>query len=66
MTEWQDISTAPKDDTIVDLWWHTDWDEQFRVADCRYRDHKTWVDERGNIIDAQYITHWMPRPEPPQ
>jgi len=65
MSEWQPVKTVPTDDTVVDLWWQTDWDEAFRVPDCRYRNEDSFVDERGNIIDREYITHWMPVPEPP-
>ena len=63
--KWRPIETAPQDDTIVDLWWQTDWDERFRVPDCRYRDADTWIDDSGNLITAEYITHWMPLPDPP-
>ena len=64
--EWSPISTAPKDGTVIDLWWQTAWDERFRVPDCEYRDEKYWIDDSGNLIDADFITHWMPRPPPPK
>ena len=64
MMEWQSIETAPQDH-VIDLWWQTDWDEAFRVPDCQYRDEGTWVDSSGNIVPAEFITHWMPRPDPP-
>ena len=63
--EWQPIETAPKDGTTIDLWWRTAWDETFRVPDCEYHDAEYWIDDSGDLIAAQYITHWMPTPKPP-
>ena len=66
-TGWQDISTVPKDGTLVDLW-----DENgFRKPEC-YWDGKVWIRpyERPQIAGAtiEYRgnpTHWRPDPLPP-
>lgn len=78
---WQEITTAPKDGTFVDLW-HSEFG---RHADCywgfpehccgeagRYCDsewHRLeagWVDGTLNeSLDASDFTHWHARPAPP-
>ena len=78
---WQEITTAPKDGTLVDLW-HSEFG---RHADCywgfpehccgeagRYCDsewHRLeagWVDGTLNeSLDASDFTHWHARPAPP-
>lgn len=81
MSEWQDISTAPKDGTLIDLWAKSydiasrDSDEmtvivEFRVADAQWF-AGDWADENGNGLwchDWQNLrfTHWMPHPSPPE
>lgn len=78
MSIWKPIKTASKEDydtTKVDLWlqWGAapstmGWADSFRVVDC-WRHKGKWVHEyRGEIteINADYITHWMPRPDGPR
>ena len=65
MGEWQPVGSVPEDGTVVDLWWQTAWNDSYRVPDCHYRDDETFIDESGNIVDRQFITHWMMPPEPP-
>lgn len=36
MTQWQDIATAPKDGTPVDLWMVNDEGHEWRVTDAQY------------------------------
>src|SRR5574343_444311 len=68
MSEWQDIATAPKDGTPVDLWVHGG-----RLADAEWSDRKqAWVvwgqDEFESGADVKINgrpTHWMPLPSPP-
>ncbi len=75
MSEWQPIETAPKDGARVDLWLQVyasphsfGWSDAFRVIDCWWKDGK-WVhrrdDGRVEALYPDYITHWMPIPDPP-
>lgn len=79
--KWQDISTALKDGTRVDLW-HEDWGRQ---TDCYWgfpehccgeagvhcdsdwhRLDAGWVDGTMNeAFDPNSFTHWRPVPAPP-
>ena len=62
---WQDISTAPKDGTAVDIWY-----KGVRYADCHwsslpYAGDISWgwtCQQLGRIAKP---THWMPLPTPP-
>lgn len=81
MLKWQDISTAPRDGTKVDLWIaHTGWRKEYdgRTANCEFFKGR-WVDWNDDNIDCPLeqleplkdggtwqATHWMPLPEPPQ
>lgn len=75
MSEWQDISTAPKDGTKVDMWfkwWRADTDVFLgtRVPDCHWRfdlPNPGWYcDWGGNGIPINSRpTHWMARPDDP-
>ncbi len=66
MTGWQPIESAPKDGTVIDLWWQEDNDQGYRIPDCHFRDDDFWIDDSGNLIAAQYVSHWMPIPAPPE
>jgi hypothetical protein len=35
------------------------------VAQYSYK-HKWWEDDEGYYCDTNYVTHWMPLPEPPK
>jgi hypothetical protein len=74
--EWQPISTAPKDGTLVMLW-DPDGDPNYYIArwfaDHRYRREGpfgpfVWTngDPASGIRLARDVpTHWMPLPAPP-
>jgi hypothetical protein len=67
MTDWQPISTAPRDGTVIDLWFAGEWGR--RMPDARWSEPiKAWVvDGRGcSYLDSPEITHWMPLPTSPQ
>lgn len=79
---WQDIASAPKNGTVIDLW---DADVG-RLADCRWGhpEHSCgeagqycdsdWHGERESWVDITFnarlsdcdLTHWMPLPEAPE
>lgn len=62
MSQWQDISSAPKDGTVIDLWRGLN---SFRLTNTYWRDGKwQWKHYRYDEADDQ-ITHWMPLPAPP-
>ena len=64
---WGDISTAPKDGTLVDLW--TSYGE--RVAGAKWTNGvwREWAldgfDSMGWVRLEGTATHWMPLPPPP-
>lgn len=69
---WMPIETAPKD-KFIDLWLvhlNNDWTE--RYAECIWHETNGWVQPNinGGIVVVRYddvkVTHWMPRPKPPQ
>ena len=73
---WRPIKTAPQDGvwSKIDLWLHIPpsprsmgWGDSFRVPDCWWQDGKWMHYDRGapREIEKDYITHWMPLPEPP-
>ena len=73
MTDWQDIETAPKDRTVVDLWaiskYHP---EGKRFPDCFWGQGsftprnfpERWRGLPDNPMNWE-ATHWMLPPEPP-
>lgn len=76
MTEWQDISTAPRDGTVIDVWLG-DCDESDRQFYCcgETRRSPGWAWANGKFRPCAGLpgltvfvrpTHWMPLPEPPQ
>jgi hypothetical protein len=67
MNDWQSISTAPRDGTVIDLWFAGEWNR--RMSDAWWSEPiKAWVvDGRGcSYLDSPEITHWMPLPTSPQ
>ena len=78
MSKWQPIETAPKDGTIVDLWFPLldddgDYEEEdivlSRVADCHFsKKGNCWVNDVGFNLEIDFDgppTYWMPLPKPP-
>lgn len=73
MSEWQDISTAPRDGTPIDLWvpWNPeDVSAGRRFADAYRKAGEWWASgEDYDGYDARISgqpTHWMPHPSPPE
>lgn len=64
--EWQDISTAPKDGTKLDLWVVFQETGARRVPDAHWNDKLGgWQLGQHNALDYMTppaITHWMPLP----
>lgn len=76
MSEWRPIKTFRRPDyREVDLWLSVHasprsfgMGDAWRVVDC-YRKGGKWfhrVDGKEMEIVADYITHWMPQPNPPR
>lgn len=72
---WRKIKTFDlRDREQCDLWmeWGASaltmgWADSFRVVDCYREDGKFFHYHEGKVkeLDANYITHWMPRPPGP-
>lgn len=67
MTNWKPIETAPKDGrTILACGRGTD---GYFVCDVKWK-HETWMLFDPALDDhsfpTDYLTHWMPLPEPPK
>lgn len=66
MSEWQPISTAPKDGTGI-LAWIPDWTTTMVVF---WKESRWWMpvgyDGLMSMRGDPPITHWMPLPEPPK
>lgn len=68
MSEWQDISTAPKDGTPIVL---VDWKQMCLLSGCPLMGAGYWHEGlnewtgAGGSADVDYPTHWMPL-EPPE
>jgi len=69
---WRDISTAPKDGTVIDLW--VIGLVPGRVVNCRwgtplpasYKFPDQWVAENGLALNKRVTaTHWRLPPDPP-
>lgn len=77
MSEWQPISTAPKDGDQV-LLWSEMWEMTWGIQIGRFEAGKWWCQE-GSVGEDDFDeideesgepvllgpTHWMPLPEPP-
>lgn len=74
MTEWQDISTAPRDETSIDVW-VDDGDICYRVTDVWWNpdaslpDGGSWWDAladygAGGTVNGE-PRFWMPLPDAP-
>ena len=77
MSEWRDISTAPKDGTVIDVWLGdaTDGDVDFycgpgtrRATDWYFKEGRFRPAIPGTIPLPTFVepTHWTPRPTPPE
>ena len=73
MSEWQPISTAPKDGTSVLLAGTRSvgegfWDDGSECYGHRGGAGWFWEGDRGSLLTASnaIVTHWMPLPEPPK
>jgi len=75
MSEWRDIRSFDlPDNHAVDLWLNIYASprsmgraDAFRVIDC-WRDNGKWFHYDGGRqteLFSDYVTHWMPAPEPP-
>jgi len=73
--QWQDIATAPKDGTQVDLWSdrgfrypNAAWDVVDYPMDASGDNIYGWTDSshHGSIKNGGPYTHWMPLPKPPE
>ena len=69
MNTWQPIATAPRDGTVIDVWY---WDARitdvfWHKADVGYA-YEGWMYYNvtdWDRLDNECITHWMPLPESP-
>ena len=70
MNQWQPIDTAPKDGTIILVYYIGPWDQKHVLEaswcskDGDYNNPCWWPEWHGTMID-DHITHWMPLPDPP-
>ena len=59
---WQPIATAPKDGTVVDLWWRGQ-----RMTGCWWNiTMEKWTDDRSGLFYKPDPSHWMPSPPDPK
>ena len=63
MTDWQDISTAPKDGT-----WVLACRAGTKISSAAYwdEDEETWLALNEAFKRTWIPTHWMPLPDPPK
>lgn len=67
MSEWQDISTAPKDEWVL-LFMPAEDDGMGRIHAGKNRkvsNGHSWIAGHHFAYDLAPATHWMPLPEPP-
>jgi hypothetical protein len=63
---WQDISTAPKDGTVVDLWrGPRDGYPGHMAREAKWVDGYWWWKSNKYQEQDDNISHWMPIPPPP-
>jgi len=78
MADWQDISTAPKDGTLIDIWigrerrtdvcWRMSEDQPHREWWCARELTAEWHEWGWCNLGQEYSvapTHWMPLPRAP-
>lgn len=65
MSDWQPISTAPKDGTVIQLWPNMNWRNPAVFVGRWHSELEMWEDlSDDNMVCG--MTHWMPLPEPPK
>ena len=66
MSGWRPIRTAPKDGTVVDLWFVYEGIGLRRVDAAWYNGHWCWaVRGKTSTLSNCEPTHWMPVPQGP-
>ena len=62
---WQPIATAPRDGTVIDLWFAGHWNK--RMCEFAWR-LEYWYSEYKIVAynDSRVITHWRPLPAGPK
>ena len=62
---WQPIATAPRDGTVIDLWFAGQWNK--RMCEFAWR-LEYWYSEYKIVAynDSRVITHWRPLPAGPK
>ena len=64
--EWQPIESAPKDGTIVMIYWPTMSIHQYPTCAFNHGDEYGWELVSNRDYGEVFPTHWMPLPEPPK
>jgi hypothetical protein len=63
---WRDISTAPKDGTVIGAWSPSEPGIVRRVKWGRFVNQDGWITATKGCAVSNLPTHWMPLPEPPR
>lgn len=63
MSEWQPISTAPKDGTTI--LGALNFAEGYSYTEIQYEEEWGWLDYAMAPLPT-FVTHWKPLPEPPK
>ena len=66
MSDWQPIETAPKDGTVVFLYWPTMSITRYPAAGMHHGDEYGWEMYVDRDYGEIFPTHWMPLPAPPE
>lgn len=63
--DWQPIETAPKDGTVVMLYWPTISINAYPAVGFNHDDDYGWAWSQWMDYGEIFPTHWMPLPAPP-
>jgi hypothetical protein len=63
---WRDISTAPKDGTVIGAWSPSEPGIVRRVKWGRFVNQDGWITATKGCAVSNLPTHWMPLPEHPR
>ena len=63
---WQPIATAPKDGTLVMLWWPFWCPSRPVIGSFGYKNIRQWVAAEALDGDGDEPTHWQPLPPAPE